>query len=129
MNADDRLRLQQHSYPRPPEDVIDEAVLRGFRKPEDQDWLRSPVLHLNEPPTFRCGFHSGLVDYGPVLVADLEGLDGKVYRRGAVFPLRADILGYEGGAVGARLAVATLMVREIREDRSKCSSASTTEVR
>jgi hypothetical protein len=82
MNADERRRLQEHVYPRPPEDVIDEAILRGFCKPEDQDWLRSEGLQADQPTTFRCGFHSGLVNYGPVPVADLQGLDGKTYRVG-----------------------------------------------
>src|ERR1700736_1346554 len=83
MEDDERRRLQRHVYPRPPEDVIDEAILRGFVRPEDQDWHRSDDLHTADPRPFRCGFHRPDVEGpGPIIVADLPGLAGKTYRVG-----------------------------------------------
>ena len=34
MDDEASRRLQRHIYPRPPEDVLDEALLRGFRDPD-----------------------------------------------------------------------------------------------
>jgi hypothetical protein len=79
----ERRRLQEHVFPRPPEDVIDEAILRGFRKPEDQQWILGIGLDLDDPREFRCGFHSPTCrDHGPVEITDLPGMDGKTYRVG-----------------------------------------------
>jgi hypothetical protein len=43
-------RLQWHIYPRPPEDVPDEAFLRGFRDPDAQEWIRDAGLSAEAPP-------------------------------------------------------------------------------
>jgi hypothetical protein len=79
----ERRRLQEHVFPRPPEDVIDEAILRGFRRPEDQEWFLALDLHVECPREFRCGFHRPTHhDPGPVETVDLAGMDGEAYRVG-----------------------------------------------
>ncbi len=55
MDEQERWRLQRHVYPRPPEDVIDEAILWGFRRPEGQIWIRVDDFHTAAPAPFRCG--------------------------------------------------------------------------
>jgi hypothetical protein len=75
----ERQRVERHIYPRPPEDVIDSAILWGFRKPEDQNWLRGDELHVDQPQPFLCGFHADTRNDRPIVVADL---DGKTYRVG-----------------------------------------------
>jgi hypothetical protein len=83
MDDDAARRLQRHIYPRPPEDVLDEAFLRGFRDPDAQEWIRDATLSAESPPQFRCGFHRPDVPGpGPIAFADLDGLDGKTYRVG-----------------------------------------------
>jgi hypothetical protein len=57
MRDAERLRVQRHFYPRPPEEVIDTCILWGFRKPEEQDWILGIGLHDERPREFRCGFH------------------------------------------------------------------------
>jgi hypothetical protein len=82
MDDEASRRLQRHIYPRPPEDVVDEAILRGFHKPEDQEWLRGDDLHADKPLPFLCGFHADTRNERPVAVVDLDGLDGRTYRVG-----------------------------------------------
>jgi hypothetical protein len=75
-------RFERHFYPRPSEDVIDVANLRGFHNPEDQQWLRGDDLHVDQPRPFLCGFHADTRNDRPISEVDLDGLDGKVYRVG-----------------------------------------------
>jgi hypothetical protein len=82
MDDEARQRLQRHIYPRPPEDVIDEAILRSLRKPEEQDWHRGDDLHADKPMPFSCGFHNDTRYDRPLEMVDLDGLDGKTYRVG-----------------------------------------------
>jgi hypothetical protein len=83
MRDEERLRVQRHFFPRPPEEVIDTCILWGFRKPEDQDWILAIDLYLEQPRQFRCGFHRPTNrDPGLVEVVNLGGMDGKTYRVG-----------------------------------------------
>jgi hypothetical protein len=83
MRDAERLRIQSHFYPRPPEEVIDACILWGFRKPEDRTWILAIDLRAVRPREFRRGFHRPTYrDLGPVEVVDLAGMDGKTYRVG-----------------------------------------------
>jgi hypothetical protein len=83
MDDDERRRLDRHVYPRPLEDVIDSAILWGFRRPENQTWIRPDGMHVEEPRPFRCGFHRPDVEGpAPITFTDLQGIDGKTYRVG-----------------------------------------------
>jgi hypothetical protein len=83
MRDAERLRVQRHFYPRPPEEVIDTCILWAFRKPEDQEWILGIGLDAERPRQFRCGHHRPTRrDPGPVEVVDLPGMDGRTYRVG-----------------------------------------------
>jgi hypothetical protein len=82
VDEEESRRLEQHIYPRPPADIIDIAILRGFRKPEEQHWLRCPDFHTDRPMPFRCGFHNDARDDAPVPAVEPDGIDGKTYRVG-----------------------------------------------
>jgi hypothetical protein len=82
MDDEARQRLQRPNFPRPPDDVIDEAHLAGFLTPHEQTWIRGDGLHVGRPAQFRCGFHNETWNDPPVEVADLPGRDGKIYRAG-----------------------------------------------
>jgi hypothetical protein len=82
MDENERRRVQQHIYPRPPEEVIDTCVLWSYRQPEDQDWIRCGDFHTDAPETFRCGGPHRADVEGPLVAgpADVPGMDGKTYQ-------------------------------------------------
>jgi hypothetical protein len=82
VDEEESRRLEQHIYPRPPEDIIDRDILRGFRKPEDRLRIRCPDFHTDRLIPFRCGCHNYARDDPPVPVVELKGIDGKTYRVG-----------------------------------------------
>jgi hypothetical protein len=78
----ERDRVSRYLYPRPPQDILDEAARAGLRDPAARDWIRCPDLSDETPLRFKCGHHNDTDGDKPVELLNLVGADGKTYRPG-----------------------------------------------